>query len=82
MNDEYQNLKNDVIIDKVFQKNDELDDYWAKMFALHIGCPCPNEIVKEKFIGFVLMNRKDNTQLTEEFVFNQLPSFINYLAEI
>lgn len=25
MNDEYQNLKNDVIIDKVFQKNDELN---------------------------------------------------------
>tara|TARA_R110002051_G_scaffold141812_1_gene215148 strand:- start:1893 stop:2078 length:186 start_codon:yes stop_codon:yes gene_type:complete len=24
MSDEYQNLKNDVIIDKVFQKNDEL----------------------------------------------------------
>lgn len=25
MNDEYQNLRNDVIIDKVFQKNDELN---------------------------------------------------------
>ena len=25
MNDEYQNLENDVIIDKVFQKNDELN---------------------------------------------------------
>jgi len=59
-----------------------LDDYWAKMFALHIGCPCPNKVVKEKFIGFVLMNRKSDTKLTEEFVFNQLPNFLNYLAEI
>ena len=25
MNDEYQNLRNDVIIDKLFQKNDELN---------------------------------------------------------
>lgn len=59
-----------------------LDDYWAKMFALHIGCPCPHEKVKEKFIGFVLMNRKHGVPLDEEFVFNQLPSFINYLAEL
>jgi hypothetical protein len=59
-----------------------LDDYWAKVFALHIGCPCPNKKVKVRFFDFVISNRKENQPLTEEFVFNQLPSFINYLAEL
>ena len=59
-----------------------LDDHWAKAFAFHIGCPCPNKKVKEKFFDFIASNRKENQALTEEFVFNQLPSFINYLAEL
>ena len=41
-----------------------------------------NVFLKEKFFDFVASNRKENQALTEEFVFNQLPSFINYLAEL
>jgi hypothetical protein len=69
---------------KTLPKNERimLDDYWAKVFALHIGCPCPNQKVKERFFSFVISNRENNQPLTEEFVFNQLPSFINYLAEL
>jgi len=58
-----------------------IDDLWAKLFALHIGCKCPNKRVKEKFIHFVLDHRNNNDQLTEEYVFSQFPEFINYLAE-
>lgn len=59
-----------------------LDDMWAKLFAFHIGTACPNGRVKQKFIRFCLAERVNQETLTEEFVFKQLPSFINYLAEI
>ena len=58
-----------------------IDDLWTKLFALHIGCKCPNERVKEKFINFILSNMEDGDHLTEESVFLQFPEFINYLAE-
>jgi hypothetical protein len=61
-----------------------IDDLWTKLFALHIGCKCPNERVKEKFINFILTLKNDqapDNHLTEEFVFSQFPKFINYLAE-
>ncbi len=59
-----------------------LDDLWTKLFAFHLGAQCPNERAKEKFIHFVLAERHEQEPLTEEFVFEQLPKFINYLAEI
>ena len=64
-------------------KKDEIiiEDLWAKIFALHIGCPCPNDSVKQKFIHYVLDNRIDGQHLTEDFVFSQFSEFINYLAE-
>ena len=64
-------------------KKDEIliEDLWAKIFALHIGCSCPNDWVKEKFIHYVLANRVGDIRLTEDFVFSQFPTFINYLAE-
>ena len=58
-----------------------IDDLWTKLFALHIGCRCPNKRVKEKFINFILSNMDDGDHLTEESVFSQFPEFINYLAE-
>ena len=58
-----------------------LDDMWAKLFAFHIGSACPNKRVKQKFIHFCLSERVNQETLTEEFVFKQLPSFINYLSE-
>jgi hypothetical protein len=65
------------------RKKDEIliEDLWAKIFALHIGCSCPNDRVKEKFIHYVLANRVGDIRLTEDFVFSQFPTFINYLAE-
>ena len=36
-----------------------IDDLWTKLFALHIGCKCPNERVKEKFINFILALKND-----------------------
>ena len=64
-------------------KKDEVvvEDYWAKIFALHIGCPCPNERTKHKFVHFILENKGESGHLTEEFIFNQFPQFINYLSE-
>ena len=64
-------------------KKDEVvvEDYWAKIFALHIGCPCPSDRVKQKFIHYVLANCIDGQHLTEDFVFSQFSEFINYLAE-
>jgi hypothetical protein len=59
-----------------------LDDMWTKLFAFHIGTVCPNDRVKQKFIHFCLDGRVNQEELSEEFVFKQLPSFINYLAEI
>ena len=59
-----------------------LEDLWAKLFAFHLGSHCPNERAKEKFIHFVLSERHEQEPLTEEFVFKQLPRFINYLAEV
>jgi len=59
-----------------------LDDLWTKLFAFHLGAQCPNERAKERFIYFVLAERHEQEPLTEEFVFKQLPKFINYLAEI
>jgi len=59
-----------------------LDDLWTKLFAFHLGAQCPNERAKEKFIYFVLSGRQGQEPLTEEFVFKQLPKFINYLAEV
>ena len=59
-----------------------LDDLWTKLFAFHLGAQCPNERAKEKFIYFVLSERHGQEPLTEEFVFKQLPRFINYLAEV
>tara|TARA_R110002126_G_scaffold118602_3_gene258861 strand:- start:1600 stop:1827 length:228 start_codon:yes stop_codon:yes gene_type:complete len=59
-----------------------LDDMWTKLFAFHIGTACPNKRAKRKFIHFCLAERVNQETLTEEFVFKQLPSFINYLAEI
>ena len=58
-----------------------IEDLWAKIFALHIGCPCPSDRVKQKFIHYVSANRDHGTLLTEEFVFSQFPTFISYLAE-
>ena len=59
-----------------------LDDMWTKLFAFHIGSACPNRRVKQRFIRFCLAERVNQETLTEEFVFKQLPKFINYLAEI
>tara|TARA_R110000824_G_scaffold11428_3_gene49863 strand:+ start:2752 stop:2958 length:207 start_codon:yes stop_codon:yes gene_type:complete len=59
-----------------------IEDLWTKLFAFHLGAQCPNERAKEKFIYFVLSGRRGQEPLTEEFVFKQLPKFINYLAEI
>ena len=61
-----------------------IDDLWTKIFALHVGCKCPNDRVKEKFINFILAlknNQESDAYLTEEFVFSQFPEFINDLAE-
>ena len=58
-----------------------LDDMWAKLFAFHIGSACPNARAKQKFIQFCLSERVNQETLTEEFIFKQLPSFINYLSE-
>ena len=41
-----------------------IDDLWTKLFALHIGCKCPNERVKEKFNNFILSNMEDGDHLT------------------
>ena len=59
-----------------------LDDMWTKLFAFHIGSACPNQRVKQRFIRFCLAERVNQETFTEEFVFKQLPKFINYLAEI
>ena len=43
-----------------------IEDMWAKMFALSLGVSCPNE--------------KDIPEDDEQYIYDLLPEFINYLA--
>ena len=56
-----------------------IEDIWVKIFSFHIGCPCPNERIKEQFIHFVNERRTDDTK--EQDVYDLFPLFINYLGE-
>lgn len=56
-----------------------IEDCWAKMFAMHIMCPCPDPQVKRLFINFVIgrCNYTNVDKITEQFVFDCFPMFIN-----
>ena len=59
-----------------------LNDVWANAFANRLGTDVlPNERVRRRFISFVL-TEKPNEKLTEKYILNQFPKFINYLAEL
>ena len=59
-----------------------LNDVWANAFANRLGTDIlPNERVRRRFISFVL-TEKTNEILTEKYILNQFPKFINYLAEL
>ena len=58
------------------------NDVWANAFANRLGTDVlPNERVRRRFISFVL-TEKTNERLTEKYILNQFPKFINYLAEL
>ncbi len=56
-----------------------IEDVWVKMFSFHIGCPCPNEKIKDLFISFV--KERLSKDAKEEQIYNLFPDFINYLGE-
>ena len=60
-------------------KENFIDDCWAKIFAMHIMCPCPDPQVKKLFIDFVLARYDylNVDKITEQFVFRSFPKFIN-----
>ena len=62
---------------------DIADDMWARIFALSLGVPCPNERAKALFINFVIKNYKKDTpdQSNDDYVYGLLPEFINYLVD-
>ena len=43
---------------------DIADDMWARIFALSLGVPCPNERAKALFINFVIKRRIHQTNPT------------------
>jgi hypothetical protein len=56
-----------------------IEDVWVKIFSFHVGCPCPSERIKERFIAFAKENLKEDSQ--EQDIYDLFPIFINYLGE-
>ena len=55
-----------------------IEDIWVNVISFHIGCPCPDERIKERFMHFVNERLTDN--MTEQDVYDLFPQFINYLG--
>lgn len=67
-----------------------IEDCWVKIFAMHVLCLCPNAKAKDMFIEYVLhehttdvilseLEGRNVSFITEEYVIEQFPNFINYL---
>jgi hypothetical protein len=57
-----------------------IDDTLTRAFVMLLGTKMPDTIVMEHMLSWVkVQNSKTNETLTEDFILNQIPNYINYL---
>ena len=57
-----------------------IDDTLTRAFVMLLGTKMPDRIVMEHMLSWVkVQNSKTNETLTEDFILNQIPNYINYL---
>ena len=57
-----------------------IDDTLARAFVMLLGTKMPDGLVMEHMFGWVRVQcNKSNETITEDFILNQIPNYINYL---
>lgn len=57
-----------------------IDDTLTRAFVMLLGTKMPDTAVMEHMLSWVkVQNSKTNETLTEDFILNQIPNYINYL---
>ena len=57
-----------------------IEDYVCQAFVMGMGTTTPDENVLTNFISWVIIqHKKDGEPITEQYVRDSIPSYINYL---
>jgi len=64
-----------------FSSNEEMiEDYVCQAFVMGMGTKTPNKNVLTNFISWVIIqHKKDGEQITEQYVRDMIPQYINFL---
>ena len=64
-----------------FTSNEEMiEDYLCQAFVLGLGTTTPNKNVLTNLISWVIIqHKKDGEKITEQYVRDKIPQYINFL---
>ena len=63
-------------------EDEVIEDALAQVFALTLGVHLPHERCLKNMISWIkLRSKKEQAQLTEEYVYKSVPDYINFLFD-